>query len=116
MTQNTELRYKTVTFTVVDPRSMDGNPYEVAERAVKQMQGVASVLHAMTDATEKMARNAEMERAFANRQEPQGSEWPNTPQGKLWAKVDADIAKLVLTLKALTSAAAYDPKHPPKES
>lgn len=116
MAQNTELRYKTVTFTVVDPRTMDGNPYEVAERATKQMAGVASVLHQMIDATEKMARNAEMERAFANRQDPQGSEWPNTPQGKMWARVDADTARLVNTLKALTLAAGYDPKHPPKEA
>jgi hypothetical protein len=115
MTQNTEQRYKTVTFTVVDPRTMDGNPYEVAERAIKQMAGVASVLKAMVDATEKMARNAEMERAFANRQEPQGSEWPNTPQGKAWARLDTDVTIIIQALNTLGTAAAYDPKRPPKE-
>jgi len=114
MTQVTEQTFEPVTFTIADPRTFDGDPYEVAERACKQAAGVAAVLDRLLEATDKMARNAEMERAFAYHEEPQGSEWPNSALGKRFGQVRKDVATLVATLNGLAMASGYNPKRPNK--
>ena len=114
MTQQTEQPFPTTTFTVADPRTFDGDPYEVAERALKQAAGVALVLEQMIDAASKMACNAEMERAFANHEEPKGSDWPNTPQGKALADIRTRAHYAYEKLKFLAVAAGYNPKRPPR--
>ncbi len=109
-------RYAPRTFTVADPRTFEGDPYEVAERAVRQAAAVAAVLAHLLDATEKMARNAEMERAFANHEQPKGSEWPNTPQGIRFAAVSDCVDSVQKSLGVLAVAAGFNPKAPlPKE-
>jgi hypothetical protein len=115
MTQHTDkARFPTATFTVADPRTFEGDPYEVAERALKQAAAVAGVLAQMIDAADKMARNAEMERAFANHEEPKGSDWPNTPQGKILHEVETQSGTIANRLTVLARAAGYNPKRPPK--
>ena len=115
MTQQEELKaFEPVTFTVTDPRTFDGDPYEVAERALKQAAAVAGVLERMLDAADKMARNAEMERAFALHEEPQGSEWPNTPQGSKMARIHKTTVEIRKALTVLSRAAGYNPKNPPR--
>lgn len=107
-----EETFPTRTFTVADPRTFDGDPYEVAERALKQAAAVAVVLEKMLDAADKMARNAEMERAFAAKEEPKGSEWRSTAQGKRLAGVMEAAAEMRKALKVLAQAAGYNPKRP----
>lgn len=118
MTQNTEppeTLFPPVTFTVADPRTFDGDPYEVAERALRQAAAVAGVLERMIDAADKMARNAEMERAFANHEEPKGSDWPRSPQAKVLIKVKREAALAKLRLNTVAQAAGYNPRNPPKQ-
>lgn len=107
-----EVRFPTMTFTVADPRTFDGDAYEVAERALNQAAAVAAVLEQMLDAADKMARNAEMERAFAFHEEPKGSEWRGTPQGRALAGVMANATAARKALKVLTQAAGYNPRKP----
>lgn len=115
MTQKTEQPFPPTTFTVADPRTFDGDAYEVAERALRQVAAVAGVLEQMLDPADKMARNAEMERAFANHEAPQGSEWPRTPQGKVMTNVKRDVALTKLRLRTLAQAAGFNPRNPLKE-
>ncbi len=116
MTQIEQERYAPRTFTVADPRTFEGDPYEVAERACRQAAAVATVLEQLLDPTEKMARNAEMERAFAAHEEPKGSEWPNTAQGKRFAALAEEVATVRKSLGILATASGYNPKAPlPKD-
>lgn len=110
----TESQFKPMTFTVTDPRTFDGDPYEVAERALKQAAGVAAVLEKMLDAADRMACNAEMERAFAAHEDPQGSEWRNTPQGARMARIAKDVGNVRKGLNVMAQAAGYNPKKPPR--
>ena len=107
-------RFPTMTFTVVDPRNMAGDPFEVAERAVRQAHAVSVVLDNMLDAAYKMARNAEMERAFIAHEEPQGSLFNRTPLGRRFVALTADVTKVRSALKGLALAAGYNPRKPPK--
>jgi hypothetical protein len=115
MSQDVDAQFRPQTFTVADPRSMDGDPYEVAERAVRQAHGVALILSQMMDAVDKMACNAEMERAFAYHEEPRGSEWDESPQGRRFKQVREQIEATAKSLAVLAVAAGYNPKNPPKD-
>lgn len=103
-------RYPTRTFSVADPRTFEGDPYEAASRGVKQLDGVLAVAEALFPATLKMARNADLERAFAYGQDPQGAEWPNTPVGKKYVAFEEQLAEMRKTLAVLAKAAAFNPK------
>jgi hypothetical protein len=105
---------ETTTFTIAHPRTFDGDPFEVAERAVRQAHAVSVVLDNMLDAAYKMARNAEMERAFIAHEEPQGSLFNHTPLGKRFVALTADVTKIRGALKGLAVAAGYNPRKPPK--
>ena len=52
-------------FVLADPRRMDGTPYQVAERAIRQVAAAAIRLSEALDAADVMARNAELERTTA---------------------------------------------------
>ena len=49
-------------FAIVDPRTAAGDPYEVAYRAVAQLEGVAKLLEEELEPTFIMVRNAALER------------------------------------------------------
>lgn len=108
--------FPTTTFAVADPRTFDGDPYEVAERSVRQLSAVVGVAEALFDATDKMARNAEMERNIIDTGEPMGSEWRESPLGKQLGNVGEELAALRKRLAALAQAAGFNPRAPlPKE-
>lgn len=116
MTQMTKEPYTPRTFTVADPRTFDGDPYEVAERAMRQAHGVAVILDDMLDAAYRMARNAEMERAFAAHEEPKGSDFNSTPLGRRLVQTTEEVAAIRSALRSLAVAAGYNPRAPiPKE-
>lgn len=106
----TEQAFATQTFTITDPRTFDGDPYEVAERAMRQAHGVSVILDEMLDAAYRMARNAEMERSFANHEDPKGSEFDSTPLGKRLRKTMTDVTDFRNTLRSLAIAAGYNPR------
>ena len=101
-------------FTVADPRDFDANPYEVATRAVAQLEALAALLRQMVPPTELMARNAEMTRRMDLGGLPEGDRWAEEPQGRQWADLRETLETLERRLKAMKLAAGYDPKNPPK--
>ena len=107
--------HDTRTFTVANPRDFDGNPFEVAERAVAQLEGLIAILAEAIPPAELMARNAEMTRRMDAGEEPEGDRWVETPQGRYWVRLATNVASLRAQLRVIKAAAGYDPRHPPKE-
>lgn len=107
----------TKTFAVADPLHMDGDAFEVAERACSQAAAVAGILATCVEGAATMARNAELSR---NLQETptnaRAEEWDKTiQQRKLLAAHDAAV-KVASTMTQLSAAAGFNPKAPlPKE-
>ena len=103
-----------IDITLTDPRGFDGNPYEVAARAVAQVEGALLALAPALSAAHLMARNAEMERNIALGLPPAGSAYDSGPQGRRFTEAADGLAAVLKTLGALRQAVAYDPKHPPR--
>lgn len=108
MTQNP------TTFTITDPRTFDGDAFEVAGRAVAQLGALALIAEKSIEATKIMVRNAELERQCQRGEDVDAPGWPNTPEGRKWADVEASLAKLNTDLKVLQRAAAFNPRKPPR--
>jgi hypothetical protein len=108
------LTHKTKHFTITDPRSFDGNPYEVATRSIEQAAALARMYKAELETTFLMVRNAELERQLATSGECDAKSFPESPQGRKMAKLAADADAAVKALDVLAVAAGYDPKNPPK--
>lgn len=103
-----------IDITIADPRTFDGNPYEVAERALGQLEAAVALLGQAVHATRLMARNADMERNLALGNPPAGSEYNSGPQGRMFDRIEDDLASAHKSLGVLKTAASFDPKHPPK--
>lgn len=103
---------RTQTFVIADPRHMDGDPFDVAERATKQAAAVARVLVQAATGAFVMARNAEMERQIMAGDDPDAVGFEETAQGRRFAAVKkaAEDAEQSLTLLAV--AAGFNPKRP----
>lgn len=106
----------TRTITITDPRAMDGDPYQVAERAVAQLKGLLLLCAENLDGVAKMARNAELERLLASgstdteelRRLALG--WPESPQGRSFAGILERLELSVENLASLEKAVAYNPR------
>ena len=96
---------------MVDPRAIDGDPYEVAERAVAQAEGLVKVLQWTIDAAKLMARNAEMERQMLDGS-PRPEEWEKGPHGRTFDRVRADAERMEKDLRILGRGAAFNPRAP----
>lgn len=104
------------TFTVADPRSFDGDPYEVAERAFLQAAAVATILAACIDNAAIMARNAQLERNLQEtKNDARASEWEDSAQSRAINRNLHEARGLVRSLQAAAKAAGFNPKKPPKE-
>ncbi len=101
-------------FVIADPRDFDGNPFEVASRAVAQIEGLLALAEGAIPAAELIARNAEMTRRIDLGGEPEGDRWAGEPQGRQWALLREEIVAIRRRLRTLKSASAFDPKHPPR--
>ena len=106
--------YQPTEVTFTDPRSFDGNPYDVAERAIAQCAGILKVYDQALEGAWLMTRNAEMERNLATQKPPAGDEFLDTPQGRQFVKLSELLKESNRILGVLQVAAAYDPKHPPR--
>jgi hypothetical protein len=100
------------TFTIADPADFDGTPYEVAERAVAQLEGLALILQEALEPAERMARNAEMTRRIDLGQEPEGDRWPEMAMGRQWAKLADEVEFIGRRLSLMKRAAGFNPKAP----
>ena len=101
-------------FVVTDPRTFDGNPYEVAGRACEQAKSLAAILAECVETALIMGRNAEMSRQEEATGDPSARGWEDSPAGRKFARAHADIKRIERDLGVLGTAMSYDPKHPPK--
>ncbi len=101
-------------FVVTDPRTFDGNPYEVAGRACAQAKAVAAILAECVETALIMGRNAEMSRREQASGDPGAKEWEDSPPGRKFARAHADVKRIERDLAVLGTAMSFDPKHPPK--
>jgi hypothetical protein len=101
---------KPSTFVVTDPRTFDGDPYEVAERAIRQAAAVNTILLDCLEKANLMARNAEMERNLHNDEDPRAGEWETTPQGARIQGLITAANNTEKTLNLLARAAGFDPR------
>lgn len=100
----------TKTFVIADPRYMDGDSYEVAERSCLQAAAVAKLLASAISGARLMARNAEMERKIIDGQDPDAVGFDDTPQGRKLAALKKNAEASEHALKVLAKAAGYNPK------
>lgn len=99
-------------FSVADPRTFDGNPYEVAERACAQAEALLAIAADAIEGAFLMARNAEMERQIVAGQDPNALAFENGPYGKRLDRAKIDVANAVTSLRVVGRAAGFDPKAP----
>jgi Ni,Fe-hydrogenase I large subunit len=112
--KETQMTADPQTYTVVDPRTFDGNPYEVAGRAMRQLASLVEQMQALAPATSLMVRNAYMERNLAEGKDAGAKEWPESAQGRMISTVTEELSILQRQLNALAKAGEFDPKHPPR--
>lgn len=99
-------------FTIQDPRSFDGDPYQVAERAIQQLNAVVALALDLYEPSMLMVRNADLERTLANGEKltSVATDWPESPQGSQLARAKSDLEATHKRLRALERAAAYNPR------
>lgn len=102
------------TFTIADPRTFDGDPFEVAERACLQSAAVAGILADSLDGTRLMVRNAELERQLLTEGECDAPGFDEAPQGRRLNALIEEAKAAQKRLETLAKAAAYNPKNPPR--
>ena len=102
-------------FTIVDPRAMDGDCFEVAQRACLQAAALARLLAGNLEVTELMARNAEMERQIIKDGEPNAAAWDSMTQAKNLKALVTLAKESEKRLTLIAKAAGYNPKRPPTE-
>lgn len=106
--------YPTKTFTLADPRSFDGDPFEVAARSVAQALALLALCHKALEGASLMARNAELERQAQRKEDLDPAAWESGPQAARLKAARADIFRITNELAPVQAAAGYDPKNPPK--
>lgn len=101
---------------VIDPRDFDGDPYQVAQRAVAQARALATILAENLDAVSKMARNAELERLLAvggltaDELRVKAHAWDDGPQGRSLTELSESAQTIAKRLAVLEKAVSYNPK------
>lgn len=102
-------------FTITDPREFDGDPFEVADRAVAQLSALAGLTRDAVDAARLMARNAELERQCQRDEALDAPGWPDSAEGRRWQRVEDALEAVSTDLGVLRRVAAFNPKRPPRE-
>jgi len=105
------------TFTVGDPRTFDGDPFDVAERACAQAAAIARILALCVESAGTMARNAEMSRQIEASGESRPQDWEDSAQSRKFSKLHKQAKEVEAGMEQLSAAAGFNPKKPlPKES
>jgi uncharacterized protein (DUF2384 family) len=105
----------TETITITDPREFDGDPYQVAERAIQQTRALVALVIDNIEAVSLMARNAELERQLAlgttaDELRSAAHAWPNSPQGRRISRLSEALSDAADGLEGLERAVTYNPK------
>lgn len=104
------MTHDTQTFTVVDPRTFDGDEYEVAERSCRQADALAVMLATSISTASLMARNSEMSRQEHLNGDPAAQAWEDGVYGRKFARMESDARKIHRELEQLASAMGFNPK------
>lgn len=97
--------------TLVDPRQVDGEPYEVAHEAGNQLVKVLDAAAAATDAFNWAARGAWMTAEEHRTGEmPDGHTFADTAQGEKLTKLYDDLCELTRVASVLRDAAGWNPR------
>ncbi len=100
------------TYVYVDPRFLEGSPYEVAGKAIEQAERAAELLDtALTDAN-VLARNAELQRQLDTTQTCSAERWDAGLQARILTGFKAALAEHGTKLSAAKRAASFDPATP----
>lgn len=100
----------TQTFTVVDPRTFDGDPYEVAERACQQAEATVRLAAKAAEWANIMARNAELSRQDEAGSGIDAEAWEDSVHGRKLANVHHELKQIEQELGRLATAAGFNPK------
>jgi hypothetical protein len=104
------MTHLTQSFAIADPRTFDGDPYEVAERAVAQLQGLLTLVEQATGPTLLMVRNAELERQLAAGEDPNVKAFEDSLQGRRWVEFRARVQAARNDLNILRRVAGFNPR------
>lgn len=104
------MTHQTKTFAITDPRTFDGDCYEVAERAVAQLQGLLVLAEQAAGPTLLMVRNAELERQLAAGGEADVAAFEASAQGRRWKSLATNLEAARRELEVLKRVAAHNPK------
>lgn len=102
-------------FVLADPKNFDGDPFDVATRAVAQAAAMATLLYKAIEDAEITARNAEMERNLGANLPAGAEKWETSPQGKRYDELKRAALVFEKRIGALVLAASFNPKKPIKE-
>ena len=108
--KGTTLTQTTQTFTVVDPRTFDGDPYEVAARACQKAEALTKLSAKAAEWASIMARNAELSRQDDGEGRMNVVAWEDSVQGRKFAGAHRDLKKVERDFQTLTAAAGFNPK------
>ena len=98
------------TINIVDPRTLDGNPYEVAEQAAAQAEALTQLALRETGNALRMGRNAASERSLVITGAVPEAAYETTGEGRAFEAATELLTKAALRLASLTKAVAFDPK------
>lgn len=99
------------TITITNPAEYDGTPYEVAYRALAQVQGLAMLTRDALSGSEIMVRNAELSRnLYTTPDDARAEEWDGSVQKRKLDALHADLDRIVRELSNLSRAAGFDPR------
>lgn len=99
---------------IIDPREMDGNPFDVASRAAEQAAALIDLAAEQTALAALMARNSYMERELQEHRPLTPNAFEESAAGRRFVRDQEDLEDLAKSLRISAKAAGYDPKHPPK--
>lgn len=98
------------TLTVADPATFEGTPYEVAERALRQVAAIVQIAEVELARSEVMVRNAELSRNLADTpDDARAGEWDDSVQARAIRSISDELNATFRRLTTLSKAAAYDP-------
>ncbi len=101
-------------FTAIDPRSFDGDCFEVAEKALRQSAAIARVLAGSLHGARSMALNAELERQLQATDDCDVSAFEDSAQARRIDAAKKEAEAMEKSLNALAAAAGYNPRKPVK--
>lgn len=98
------------TVTITNPADYDGDPFDVAVRAVAQAGALTGITREALESARLMARNAELERELLLTGECDAVAWEDSGEGKKYRVLIQYLTGIQQQLGILEKAAGFNPK------